>query len=110
MLSTFQVVENTNKQVDKRPLIAYCLERATLLFSIKMALIVGTILALINHGQALFTGHFTFDQLVPLLITYCVPFTVSMYSQVQGKRERDRLYVEIISATKQPETEATRSE
>ena len=110
MLSTFRVVENTNKQVDKRPLIAYCLERATLLFSIKMALIVGTILALINHGQAMFTGHFTFNQLVPLLITYCVPFTVSMYSQVQGKRERDRLYAEVIAATKQPETEATCSE
>ena len=96
MLSTFQVVEN--KQVNKRPLIAYCLERATLIFSIKMALIVGTILALINHGQAMFTGHFTFDQLVPLLITYCVPFTVSMYSQVQVKRERDRLYAEAIAA------------
>ena len=109
-MSTFQVVENTNKQVDKRPLIAYCLERATLLFSIKMALIVGTVLALINHGQAMFTGHFTFDQLVPLLITYCVPFTVAMYSQVQGKRERDRLYAETIAATKQPEIEATRSE
>jgi hypothetical protein len=109
-LSTFQVVENTNKQVEKRPLITYCLERATLLFSIKMALIVGTILALINHGQAMFTGHFTFDQLVPLLITYCVPFTVAMYSQVQGKRERDRLYAETIAATKQPEIEATRSE
>ena len=109
-MSTFQVVENTNKQVDKRPLIAYCLERATLLFSIKMALIVGTVLALIYHGQAMFTGHFTFDQLVPLLITYCVPFTVAMYSQVQGKRERDRLYAETIAATKQPEIEATRSE
>jgi hypothetical protein len=109
-LSTFQVVENTNKQVDKRPLIAYCLERETLLFSIKMALIVGTVLALINHGQVMFTGHFTFDQLVPLLITYCVPFTVAMYSQVQGKRERDRLYAKTIAATKQPEIEATRSE
>jgi hypothetical protein len=109
-LSTFQVVENTNEQVDKRPLIAYCLERATLLFSIKMALIVGTILAMINHGQAMFTGHFTFDQLIPILITYCVPFTVSMYSQVQGKRERDRLYAGAIAPTKQSETEATHRE
>ena len=104
-MSTFHVVENTNKQGDKRSIISYCLERATLLFSIKMALIVGTILALINHGQAMVTGHFTFDQLVPLLITYCVPFIVSMYSQVQGKRERDRLYAEVIAATKQNETE-----
>lgn len=109
-MSTFQVVGNTNKQGDKRPLIAYCLERATLLFAIKLALIVGTILALINHGQAMFTGHFTFDQLIPILITYCVPFTVSMYSQVQGKRERDRLYAEANVTAEQFETEATHGE
>jgi hypothetical protein len=65
---------------------------------------------LINYGQAIFTGHFTYDQLVPMLITYCVPFTVSISSQVQGKRERDRLYAEAIAATKQPETGAKRSE
>ena len=109
-LSASPAVEKINKRTGQRPLIAYCLERGTLLFSIKMALIVGTVLALINHGQAMFTGHFTFEQLVPLLITYCVPFTVAMYSQVQGKRERDRLYAETIAATKQPEIEATRSE
>jgi hypothetical protein len=109
-LSTFQIVGNTNKQGDKRPLIAYCLERATLLFSIKMALIVGTILALINHGQAMFSGHFTYDQLITIFITYCVPFTVSMYSQVQGKRERDRLYAEASAATEQNANEATGGE
>jgi hypothetical protein len=76
----------------------------------KLALVVGTILALINHGQAIITGHLTFDQLLPMLITYCVPFSVSMYSQVQGKRERDRLYAETISATEQFDTEAIRSE
>jgi hypothetical protein len=64
---------------------------------------VGTILALINHGQAMFTGHFNFDQLIPILITYCVPFSVSMYSQVQGKKERDRLYAQIIDDTEYSE-------
>jgi hypothetical protein len=110
MLSTFQVVGNTNKQVDKRPLIAYCLERDTLLFAMKLALVVGTILALINHGQAIFTGQLTFDRIIPILITYCVPFSVSMYSQVRGKRERDRLYAEASAATEQNENEATGGE
>jgi hypothetical protein len=108
-MSTSPAVKNTNKRTGLQPLIAYCLERGTLMFAIKLALIVGTILALINHGQAFFTGHFTYDQLVPILITYCVPFTVAMYSQVQGKRERDRLYAEVFAATKQSETEATSS-
>ena len=70
-------------------LTAYCLERDTLLFSLKMALVVGTLLAVINHGQALLTGHFTPGELLPLCLTYCVPFAVTMYSQVQGKRQRD---------------------
>ena len=109
-MSTYRAFEHTEKRVNKRSTISYCLERATLLFAIKLALVVGTILALINHGQAIITGHLTFDQLLPILITYCVPFSVSMYSQVQGKRERDRLYAEAIAATEQSETEATQNE
>lgn len=76
--------------IKHQSLLAYCLERATLFFSVKTALIVGTILAIINHGYALVTGHFTTGEIYPLLLTYCVPFTVSMISQVQGKRQRDR--------------------
>ncbi len=72
-----------------RSLTAYCLERDTLLFSLKMALVVGTLLAVINHGQALLTGHFAPGELLPFCLTYCVPFAVAMYSQVQGKRQRD---------------------
>ena len=102
-MSMYQAVENTKKQGDKRSIISYCLERDTLLFALKLALVVGTILALINHGQAIFTGHLTFDQLIPMLITYLVPFSVSLSSQVQGKRERDRLYAEVIAVTRQSE-------
>jgi len=106
----YQAVENTKKQGHRRSIISYCLERDTLLFALKLALFVGTILALINHGQAIFTGHLTFDQLIPMLITYLVPFSVSMYSQVQGKRERDRLYAMARNVTEQPEDEATSSD
>ncbi len=74
-----------------RSLIAYCLERDTLLFSLKMALLIGTLLAAINHGQALLTGRFTAGELLPLCLTYSVPFAVAMYSQAQGKRQRDLL-------------------
>ena len=109
-LSIYRATENTKKQGNKRSIISYCLERATLLFALKLALVVGTILAFINHGQAIFTGHLTFDQLIPMLITYCVPFSVSLYSQVQGKRERDRLYAGASAASKRSETEATGGE
>src|SRR5260370_34828828 len=41
------------------------------------------------------TGHFTSDPLLSMLLTYCVPFAVAMYSQVQGKRQPDSLEAKI---------------
>ena len=78
-----------------RLLVSYCLERDTLLRSIKTALVVGTILALINHGQQFLSGSFSPSWVVPMLITYIVPFTVATYGQVQGKRQRDRLQANV---------------
>lgn len=88
-------VEAARKRERQRSLISYCLERPTLLFSLKMALVVGTLLALINHGQAIVTGHFTSDRLLPLLLSYGVPFAVAMYSQIQAKQQRDRSLTEL---------------
>ncbi len=93
-----------------RSLIAYCLERDTLLFSLKTALVVGTLLAVINHGQALLTGHFTPGELLPLCLTYCVPFAVAMYSQVQGKRQRDLASTEQHVPSEQQELETVQHE
>ena len=93
-----------------RSLITYCLERDTLLFSLKMALVVGTLLAAINHGQALLTGHFTLGELLPACLTYCVPFAVSMYSQVQGKRQRDLSLTELTVLNERGEIETTQHE
>jgi len=109
-MRTTPTIELTNTRGSQRPLIAYCLERPTLLFSIKMALLVGTLLAVINHGQAIVTGHFTSDRLFPMLLTYCVPFSVAMYSQIRGKRQRDRLQAEITATTMQPVMETTDDE
>lgn len=75
--------------------ISYGLERDTLVRSCKTALVVGSILGVINHGFALVTGHFTIDQIAPLLVTYLVPFTVATYGQIQGKRQRDQIHQRI---------------
>jgi hypothetical protein len=66
-------------------------ERDTLARSAKTGLVVGTILALINHGQQLLTGRFSPEWVIPMLLTYLVPFSVATYGQVAGKRQRDRL-------------------
>lgn len=78
-----------------RTIIVYCTEPDTLLRSIKTALVVGTILALINHEQDLLTGQFSLRWIIPMLVTYLVPFVVATYGQVQGKRQRDRLRVRV---------------
>jgi hypothetical protein len=36
-----------------------------------------------------------------MLLTYCVPFSVAMYSQIQGKRQRDRFQAGISAAAMQ---------
>lgn len=76
-----------------RAILSYILERDTILRSIKTALVVGSVLALINHGQQMLSGHFALAWVIPMLITYLVPFSVATYSQIQGKRQRDRLRV-----------------
>ena len=74
-----------------RTILAYCIERDTLARSIKTALVVGSILALINHGQDFLSGQFSLHWIIPMLLTYLVPFVVATYGQVQGKRQRDAL-------------------
>jgi hypothetical protein len=60
-----------------------------LLRSIKTALVIGTILAVLNHGQDLLAGQFSPRWVIPMGLTYLVPFVVATYGQVQGKRQRD---------------------
>ncbi len=48
----------------------------------KMALIVGIILAIINHGDHIILGTMTVTIWTKILITFCVPFCVSTVSSV----------------------------
>jgi len=57
-----------------------------LLKAIKVALVVGTVLLVINQFGALF-GEEEFRWL-PALLTYCVPFVVFLAGQLSGQRDR----------------------
>jgi len=58
--------------------------------ALKMASIVGIILAAINHGDHLLLGTMTFTNWVKVLITFCVPFCVSTISSALAiKREEN---------------------
>ncbi|NET35139.1 MAG: hypothetical protein F6K19_24450 [Cyanothece sp. SIO1E1] len=52
-----------------------------MLVSIRIALVVGSILFAINHGAALFTGKMTRARWLSAGLTYLTPYAVSIYGQ-----------------------------
>ena len=49
--------------------------------ALRVALCVGTLLFTINHGSALIDGDMTGDRWTSALLTYLVPFMVSIHGQ-----------------------------
>jgi len=47
------------------------------------ALIVGTLLTAINHGDTILSGQF--PSLLKILLTYCVPYCVTTWGAATGK-------------------------
>ena len=56
--------------------------------ALKVALFVGTILALINHGPNALQGNLSAANLVQIALTYLVPYSVSTYSAVRVIQHR----------------------
>lgn len=53
--------------------------------AIKVSLIVGSILFTINHGAALVKGEMTRNRWLSGLITYLVPYSVSIHGQYTSR-------------------------
>lgn len=51
------------------------------------ALIVGTILLVINHGPAILAGQLTGERVFQILLTFLVPYAVSTISSVATRHE-----------------------
>lgn len=60
-----------------------CLRPAVVRTALKVALLVGTLLAVINHGPALVNLSLTTQAMFQILLTYLVPYGVSTYSSVK---------------------------
>ena len=52
--------------------------------ALKIALVVGSILALINHGVDILELNLTRGSLLQIVLTYMVPYSVSTYSSVRA--------------------------
>lgn len=69
-----------------RKALAIVLRREHLRRTLAIALVVGTILMLINHFDTIVSGEATSATWVKVALTYCVPFVVSNLGLLAGKR------------------------
>ena len=67
---------------------SWALSGEVVLRALKVALIVGTILARINHGGKIFSMSLTGESVLKIMLTYLVPYWVSTYSAVKALQER----------------------
>ena len=67
--------------------IKHAKDKVCVMRSIKVALVVGTILALINHFDALLSGTITTLLIFKIMLTYLVPYSVATFgSAMQGRK------------------------
>jgi hypothetical protein len=69
-----------------RIFLKYAFQPATVKRSIKVASVVGTVLAAINHYDMFLSGVYSTRRCIQIAVTYCVPFSVSTVSSaLQGR-------------------------
>ncbi|MGD1906644.1 MAG: nitrate/nitrite transporter NrtS [Leptolyngbyaceae cyanobacterium] len=56
--------------------------------SVRVALVVGSILFVINHGGAAMENRMSRTRWISALLTYCVPYSVSIHGQYVAARSR----------------------
>ena len=76
--------QDSSEQSTDSPFLSLALSRSVVLTAIKVALVVGTLLALINHYDKLATLNFQRSDIYKILLTYLVPYGVSTWSAVKA--------------------------
>ncbi len=77
-------MSSSNSEYDNQGFVSQALSRAVVMRAVKVALVVGTLLALINHGNAILTMSLTSKSLFQVILTYFVPYCVSTWSAVKA--------------------------
>lgn len=68
--------------------LTIALSNEVVVTALRLALVVGTILALINHGAEILQGILTKGNIYQMALTYLVPYSVSTYSSVKAIQKR----------------------
>lgn len=66
--------------------LKHAFDRVCIYRAVKTALVVGTILALINHYDDIIHGNFTATNVFQMLITYLVPYSVATWGSAMQAR------------------------
>ena len=68
----------------KKTFVSLAISDGTPRKALLTACVVGTVLMLINHGDVILRGEL--PSLIKISLTYCVPFCVTTWGSVLGKR------------------------
>ncbi len=77
-------METPSADLDQRGFFSLAVSPEVLPRAIKVSLLVGTILALINHGEKILTLSVSSQDLFKVFLTYLVPYAVSTWSAVRA--------------------------
>jgi len=69
--------------------LSIVLSRPVMRNALKVALIVGTVLVLINQGDKIFSLSLSYANILQFALTYLVPYCVSTYSAVKALQEKE---------------------
>ncbi|GAA3855147.1 nitrate/nitrite transporter NrtS [Celeribacter arenosi] len=72
-------------------LLQLALQRSVVIRAVRIAAVVGLVLAIINHGDKLISGEVTAVTAFKMGLTFLVPYCVSTFSSVLAIRERLQL-------------------
>ncbi|MBU2883934.1 nitrate/nitrite transporter NrtS [Psychrosphaera sp. B3R10] len=72
--------------------ISLALSKKVAYSALKVSILVGTLLALINHGGALLEMNMSADRIIQILLTYLVPYCVSTFSAVKAIQQYEKTH------------------
>jgi hypothetical protein len=71
------------------PIFAKCLvDKEMMPTAIKVSLVVGSLLLMINHGIALIKGEMNRDRVLSACLTYLVPYCVNIHGQCVSRQTK----------------------
>ncbi|HCU88443.1 MAG TPA: hypothetical protein DGR97_00775 [Gammaproteobacteria bacterium] len=73
-----------------KPWLTILFRADVVLRSLTVAVIVGTLLVLINYWDRLYPYSLDFNAWIKIALTYCVPYCVSSYASVSAIMEQSR--------------------